>query len=113
MPSKLQAIMAMGQPVLVAAPGDAARVVTEAGAGFAVPPGCPSALAQAMSSASQLPRHVLRQMGHEGRRRYLAEMSADVGTRALDRILRAAAASAGRTSWAADVAVSMPTGGRE
>ena len=93
MPSKVQSIMALGQPVLVSAPGDAAREVEAAGAGLAVPPSDPAALAAAMGTAARLPRSELREMGRRGRTRYLSQMSAQVGTSALDAILRAAAAA--------------------
>lgn len=48
LPSKLQANLAAGRPVIGAVAGDAARVITASGAGFVVPPGHPQALADAI-----------------------------------------------------------------
>lgn len=93
-PSKMQAIMAMAQPLLVAVPGDAAAMVEQSDAGFAITPEDPSALAEAMSGASRLPRSELRRMGQNGRRLYIEQMSAEVGTATLSQILEAAVAAA-------------------
>lgn len=109
MPSKVQAIMAMGQPVLASAPGDAARLVQESGAGFAVAPSSPSALAESISMASRLTRAELRRMGDNGRRRYLEQMSADVGSAALDQILQAAVSVSGHPQRRASPPACAPT----
>lgn len=47
-PSKLQAYLACGRPVIASVDGEAANVVVEAGAGFAVPAGDARALAEAV-----------------------------------------------------------------
>lgn len=48
LPSKVQATLASGRPIICAAPGDAAAVVRDADAGIVIPPGDPQALADAI-----------------------------------------------------------------
>ncbi|MBQ1043345.1 MULTISPECIES: glycosyltransferase family 4 protein [unclassified Micromonospora] len=87
LPGKVQAILASGQPALVCAPGDAARIVTGAGAGFAAPPGDPAALAAVIRQARSAPRDRLRDMGHAARRHYLAHMSEEINAQVLADLL--------------------------
>jgi len=47
-PSKTQAYMAAGKPIIMAVEGDAAKLVIESGCGIVVPPGDPDALAEAI-----------------------------------------------------------------
>ncbi|WP_405434280.1 glycosyltransferase family 4 protein [Micromonospora sp. NBC_00617] len=75
LPSKTQSILACGQPMLVCAPGDVARIARDAQAGFAAPPGDAEALASVIRSARATPRHRLRAMGRAGRQFYLTHMS--------------------------------------
>ncbi|MGN9777403.1 glycosyltransferase family 4 protein [Micromonospora sp. H33] len=91
LPSKVQSILACAQPVLTCAPGDAARVVHEAGAGFSSPPADPQLLARAIRRAAALPREQLRQMGLAGREYYLSHLSEDINAGALADLLRRAA----------------------
>ncbi|MFJ6197802.1 glycosyltransferase family 4 protein [Micromonospora sp. NPDC092111] len=91
LPSKVQSIMACGQPVLTCAPGDSARVVRAAGAGFGVPPDDPVALAGAIRQAAALPRARLREMGEAGRTYYLAELGEEVNAGRLAELVRRAA----------------------
>lgn len=92
MPSKVQSILATGNPALVSAPGDAARVVDEAEAGWTAPPADPSALADAIVAAQDAGADERKRRGHHGLVRYRAEMSASVGARRLGDILNTAAA---------------------
>lgn len=89
MPSKVQSILALGQPVVVSAPGDAARVVRDGRAGFTAAPGDVESLMRVLTEASQLPTHELRRLGENGLRIYREQMSSEVGTRRLDAVLRA------------------------
>ncbi|NJP32594.1 glycosyltransferase family 4 protein [Micromonospora thermarum] len=91
LPGKVQAILACGQPVLVCAPGDAARIVTDAGAGFAAPPGDPVGLAEVIRQARATPAHRLRAMGDAGRRHYLLHMSEATNAQVLADLLARAA----------------------
>lgn len=65
-PSKLFPIMASARPVLYSGAGEGARLVSGAGAGLAVPPEDPEALARAMLRLLQDPE-AARTMGGNGR----------------------------------------------
>lgn len=87
-PSKLQAAMAAGRPVVGALTGDAARLVTDAGAGRVVAPGDAGALAQAVGALADLPGGELSAMGDAGRHHYLREFSEAVNARRLGDLLQ-------------------------
>jgi colanic acid biosynthesis glycosyl transferase WcaI len=97
MPSKVQSILAAGEPLIVMAPGDAADVVRTAEAGWAVWPGNPAALAAAVLDARSRTHDQLAAMAASGRDFYERMMSKDVGGPRLDLVLRRAAA--GRTHF--------------
>jgi glycosyltransferase involved in cell wall biosynthesis len=92
LPSKLQAALATGRPVMGAVPGDAARLIDRSGAGLAVPPGDPAALAGALRRLHRLDAAAREEMGRAGRQFYLDHLSARVGGAALSEILGRAAA---------------------
>lgn len=91
MPSKLQAALQSGQPVVVAADGDAGVVVTEARAGFAVPAEDPAALRKVVGELATASPAERAEMGENGRRYYKTHMSAEVGAARLATRLRSAA----------------------
>ncbi|WP_334564149.1 glycosyltransferase family 4 protein [Micromonospora sp. CPCC 205561] len=91
LPSKVQSILACAQPILTCAPGDAARVVHEAGAGFSSPPGDSSELAHAIRRAAAVPRPRLRAMGDAGREYYLTHLGEAANAGTLADLLRGAA----------------------
>jgi colanic acid biosynthesis glycosyl transferase WcaI len=91
LPSKLQATLAAARPVIGAVPGDAARLIERSGAGQAVPPGDPVALAAAIRSLHALAPDAREKLGQAGRQYYLDHLSASVGSAALaDVLVRAA-----------------------
>jgi glycosyltransferase involved in cell wall biosynthesis len=65
-PSKIQAYIACGKPVIAALEGEGGRNIREAGAGWVVPPEDPRALADAVTAASRLARSELSSMGERG-----------------------------------------------
>ncbi|KMS50676.1 hypothetical protein V474_06145 [Novosphingobium barchaimii LL02] len=69
-PSKTQFYLAMGKPILIGVSGAAAQIVTEAGAGIAVPPEDVDALSKAMLHLASLRQGELDAMGVRGRRAY-------------------------------------------
>lgn len=91
LPSKIQTALATGQPVIVSAPGDAARIVEEADAGQTARPEDPAALACAITELAALPRPELKARGARGRDFYLTHMAAAVGSQRLTDILAKAA----------------------
>lgn len=69
-PSKLQAYLAVGRPILASLDGEGARIVNEAGAGVAVPAEDATALADALRRLQAMPSAELNRMGDSGRRYY-------------------------------------------
>ena len=67
-PSKTYAYLASGKPILAAVAGDAAQVVTEAGAGITCVPEDPEQLVAAIRTLLTLPPQELVEMGQRGRR---------------------------------------------
>ena len=65
-PSKIQSYLACGRPVIAALEGEGGRIIREAGAGWAVPPEDPAALAEAVLAASRASRSELDAMGSRG-----------------------------------------------
>jgi colanic acid biosynthesis glycosyl transferase WcaI len=67
-PSRMNGVLSVGRPVIVAADRDSeiVRVVEESGAGLAIPPGRPELLAAAIRAAYE-GRHDLASMGLAGR----------------------------------------------
>ncbi|MDO5287494.1 MAG: glycosyltransferase family 4 protein [Actinomycetia bacterium] len=90
MPSKVPSLLAAGHPLLVVAAGDPARVVTEAGAGWAASPDDPDAVVAALRAAQQAGPGMLREMGARGRALYESQMSSAIGGSRLTEILRQA-----------------------
>jgi colanic acid biosynthesis glycosyl transferase WcaI len=90
LPSKLQATLAAGRPVVGAVRGDAARVIRESGAGDAVSPGDASALARAVARQADLSISARQDLGTRGRRYYEENFSEAVLAKQLSHILTAA-----------------------
>ena len=80
-PSKIQAYMNVGKPILIGAIGDAAELVVNAGAGIKCQPENPQALAQAVRTLHNLPDQELAAIGQKGKEYYDAELSLTVGAR--------------------------------
>jgi glycosyltransferase involved in cell wall biosynthesis len=83
-PSKLQAILACGRPVVTSGPGDVARLTQASGAGLVVPPGDPAALARAVLELAAMPTGELEAMGDRGRAYYESHLSEAVGASRLE-----------------------------
>ncbi len=67
LPAKVQSYLACAKPIIAALDGEGARVVTEAGAGIAVPAGDPAALANAVRELARLDANERQAMGASGR----------------------------------------------
>jgi len=76
-PSKVQAYLAAGRPLLAALDGEGARVVEEAGAGLCVPAEDAAALADAVLRMAAMPPDALAAMGARGRAYYLEHFAPD------------------------------------
>jgi len=84
-PSKTQAYMAVGKPLLMAVRGDAAELVKEAGCGEVATPENADELAAAVLRLASLPKSELDAMGKRGAAYYNNELSIDIG---VERFLR-------------------------
>ena len=69
-PSKLQAYLAAGRPIIASLDGEGARVVEESGAGLACGAEDAAALAQAILKLQAMPEVELNRMGESGKRYY-------------------------------------------
>lgn len=90
-PSKTQAYLVAGKPILMGVRGDAAAVVEEAGAGLTFTPEDPDALVEAALRLRAMPAETREAMGWAGSAYYRDRMSFDAGVAAIDDALRAAA----------------------
>jgi lipopolysaccharide/colanic/teichoic acid biosynthesis glycosyltransferase/glycosyltransferase involved in cell wall biosynthesis len=91
-PSKTQFYLAAGKPILMGVGGDAADLVTTAGAGVVVPSGDAHALANAALRLAGLPREALAAMGTSGRAFYERELCPAVGIARTLAVIEAAVA---------------------
>ncbi len=83
-PSKTQACLAMGKPILIGVGGDAGALVERAEAGLSCEPESPESIARAAIHLAGLPRGVLQQMGRRGRKFYEEELSLCVGAERME-----------------------------
>jgi colanic acid biosynthesis glycosyl transferase WcaI len=95
-PSKLQTALACGSPVIVSAPGDAARFVEETGVGLVCPPGDVDALADRFVQAASAGAGHRAALGARARATYESQMSMQSAVDRLeDMLYRAAGATRG------------------
>jgi len=80
-PSKTQAYMAAGKPLLMAVDGDAADLVRDAGCGIVCESECPEALATAVVELMQVSLQERQAMAEKGKAFYREQLSLEVGTR--------------------------------
>ena len=90
-PSKTQAYLAVGKPILMGVRGDAAAVVKEAGAGLTFAPEDADALVAAILKLRAMSAEARGAMGRAGAAYYRDRMSFEAGVDAMDEVLRAAA----------------------
>lgn len=89
-PQKTQAYLLAGKPILMAVRGEAASLVSTAGAGLVVPPENAELMAQAMLRLSNLTEAELLVQGNNGLKFYREKMSAAHGIGAIEEMLREA-----------------------
>jgi colanic acid biosynthesis glycosyl transferase WcaI len=90
-PSKTQAYMAAGRPILMAVRGDAAELVTRAKCGLCCEPEAPARLAAAVEVLAAKDQEELRGLGEAGRRFYRNNLSLSEGVSSFERVFRVAA----------------------
>lgn len=91
-PSKTQAAMACGSPVVMVAVGDAAELVRVAGAGWVTTPGQVGELAAVFAALCELPAERRRAAGERGRAYYEQHLSVEAGVGLLAETLTGLAA---------------------
>ena len=96
-PSKTQAYLAAGRPLVMAVAGDAADLVRAAGAGITCEPDDPEGLAAAVRRLARMPADEREALGRRGRAFYDSELSLGAGVsrfeRLFERLTRSSAAS--------------------
>ena len=90
MPSKIQAILACGHPILTCAPGDAAALTVESGAGWACAAGDAEGLARSDGRGQPSVRRGPAAKGEVGRAFYEERLSSEVGSAMLVGALKTA-----------------------
>jgi glycosyltransferase involved in cell wall biosynthesis len=93
-PSKTQAYMAIGKPIIMGVAGDAAALVNDARCGVTCVPGAADSIAGAVRQLAALAPEERRQIGQNGASFYQQQLSMAVGVRKFDAVLRRAAATA-------------------
>lgn len=88
-PSKTQAYLAAGKPIVMAVEGDAAEMIAASGSGIVVPPENPQQLAQAISRLASLSSDELAKLGDNGKNFYDEKLSFERGAKAFaDMLMR-------------------------
>ena len=89
-PSRIQAYLAVGRPILCGVRGDGAELVQQAGAGICFEPNNPSALAEAVTALCGLSVEARMNMGDRGQAFYRDKLSVPVGTQAFIKLFEQA-----------------------
>lgn len=95
-PSKTQASLAQGKPIITSAPGETSDLIKSAGAGWVARPTDPGSIAGAIRAARDAGRDEARRRGSAGRAFYQQNMSQAVGSSRLSSIVRDAIRGSGR-----------------
>ncbi|AGK56315.1 group 1 glycosyl transferase [Hyphomicrobium denitrificans 1NES1] len=82
-PSKTQAYLLAGKPIVMAVQGDAAALIEEADAGLVVEQEDPQSLADAVMQLASMTREAREAMGQRGKTFYATHMSASVGVKSI------------------------------
>jgi len=99
-PSKTQAYLRAGRPVLMGVRGDAAQLVREADAGITFTPGRPDELADAVLTLKAMSPAERNRLAANGAAYYQERLSLDAGTSRFERVFEAAALAKPRTDAA-------------
>ena len=78
-PSKVQAYMLAGKPVLIGVPGEAEQLILRAKAGVSVPSESPRDMANAVISLAGMPLEKLNELGKNGQNYYWQELCMEKG----------------------------------
>ena len=87
-PSKIQAYLAVGKPILVAVDGDAAELAVQAGAGVKCEPENPEAIAATACKLYHMPQEELTAMGKKGQEYYNSKLCLKIGAKRYEDIFK-------------------------
>lgn len=86
-PSKTQAYMATGKPILMAVPGNASEIVSESGCGILAESDNPESIATACLKFASMSEDALFKMGEAASKSYKDRFSIEVGVKRFDALL--------------------------
>lgn len=86
-PSKTQAYLYAGKPIIMAMRGDAANLVQEAGGGIVCAPDNPQEMMNAIKALYEIPASERQKMGEAGHRYYMDHLSFNQGVNQFERIM--------------------------
>jgi len=98
-PSKTQAYLAAGKPIIMAVEGDAADLVEKAEAGVKCNSDDPDALAETVCRLSQFGRDKLRELGNNGANFYRMNLSIERGVCSFEKVFQGLGESTGATHF--------------
>lgn len=96
-PSKIQAYLSVGKPILIGVEGDAANLVLNARAGLKCEPGNPRSIAETVEKFQSMPQAELDAMGENGRRFYQQELSLKIGTKRFEAVFESISKRRGKS----------------
>ena len=86
-PGKTQSCLAMGIPILLGVRGDAADLISQAGAGLCYEPSSPASLAEALLRLARMAPDEIAAMGRHGREYYLEHLCFEMACDHMARII--------------------------
>jgi glycosyltransferase involved in cell wall biosynthesis len=92
-PSKTQAYMAIGKPILMAVGGDAAELVLRAGGGVVAESENAASIADAAAALAEADITERKAMGDRGRKFYFENLALDIGARSFESLFLRLSAS--------------------
>lgn len=98
-PSKLQAALSAGKPVISAVAGDVRTIVEANDVGFACEPGDPEQLAAALRAAASMSHARRRELCERARSFYRTTMDRDIAVERIEQILHSVSRSTKRGAW--------------
>lgn len=87
-PSKIQAYLAVGRPILAAVSGDAAEIIQQSGGGMTCLPDNAEQLAETAERFYQMHQKDLEAMGKKGKQYYLENMSMETGVKHFEEVFK-------------------------
>lgn len=87
-PSKIQAYLAFGKPIIMGVKGDAADLIKKSGAGLTCEPEKPESIALAVETLYKMPVEKQIELGNKGNQFYIENLSIESGTNKFETIFK-------------------------